>query len=46
VTSAIIAELGTMDSGRLIGRALPRGRGKLATIVIDDGDGSRHIDVG
>lgn len=46
VTSAIIAELGTMDSGRLIGRVLPQGRGKLATIVIDEGDGSRHIDVG
>jgi hypothetical protein len=45
IATAIIAELDTMDSGRLTGRVLPRGRGQLATIVVDDEDGetSRQI---
>lgn len=46
IAQAIISELETMESGRLIGRVLPPGRGQLATIVVDEeGTESRHIDV-
>jgi hypothetical protein len=47
IAAAIIAELAAMDSGRLTGRVLPPGRGRLATILVDDERGdSRSIDVG
>lgn len=45
VESAIIDQLSTMRSGRLIGRVLPRGRGKLATILVDDGESTKRTDV-
>jgi hypothetical protein len=46
VESAIIDQLSTMRTGRLIGRVLPRGRGKLATILVDDGESTKRTDVG
>jgi hypothetical protein len=45
IIAAIITELAGMDSGRLIGRVLPAGRGQLATILVDEAGHSRHIDV-
>lgn len=45
VESAIIDQLSGMRTGRLIGRVLPRGRGKLATILVDDGESSIRTDV-
>jgi hypothetical protein len=46
IAAAIVSELGTLESGRLIGRVLPVGRGQLATIVVDDGVATRRTDVG
>ena len=45
VSSAIINELSGLTKGRLIGRVLPGGRGKLATILVDDGESTKRTDV-
>jgi len=46
IAAAIIEQLDEMDSGRLIGRVLPKGRGQLATILVDDGESTTRTDVG
>ncbi|CAN5346232.1 hypothetical protein BH11ACT2_BH11ACT2_02570 [soil metagenome] len=45
VETAIIDQLGRLRTGRLIGRVLPRGRGSLATILVDDGLSTQRTDV-
>jgi hypothetical protein len=45
VVTAIIGQLDGMRNGRLIGRVLPRGRGTLATILVDDGESTSRTDV-
>jgi len=45
VANAIISELDGMEHGRLTGRALPSGRGVIATILVDDGTETRRVDI-